>query len=109
MVCFPGGGVDAGEAHPQAALREMQEELGARITLLRCVWHTDLPHIATTLWGWYAQLDTPLLEPNPAEVSEVLWLTPEEVHAHPDALPSTAPFMEALLGAQRTEGIEQPS
>ena len=100
-VCFPGGGVDAGEAHPQAAVREMQEELGARIQLVRCVWHVDLPHLATTLWGWRAELVVPELTPDPAEVSEVLWLTPDEARAHPDALPATALFLAALLRSDR--------
>ena len=100
-VCFPGGGVDAGEAHPEAAIREMREELAARVALVRCVWHTDLRHTDITLWGWRAELVAPELTPNPAEVSEVLWLTPEEAAQHPDALPSTAPFLEALLRSER--------
>ena len=32
---FPGGGVDAGETPEQAAIREMEEETGLRVTVLR--------------------------------------------------------------------------
>ena len=102
-VCFPGGGVDACEAHPEAAVREMREELGAQVELLRCVWYADLRHADITLWGWHADLAGPELTPDPAEVSEVLWLTPEEVRRHPDALPTTAPFLEALVWSQRMQ------
>ena len=100
-VCFPGGGVDAGESHPEAAVREMREELGAQVELVRCVWHEDLPDRNITLWGWRAQLVGLELTPDPAEVSAVLWLTAEEARSHSDSLPSTAAFMEALLWSER--------
>lgn len=79
----------------------MREELGAQVQLVRCVWHEDLPHVDITLWGWHATLVAPELTPDPSEVSEVLWLTSEEARSHPDALPSTAPFMEALLWSEQ--------
>jgi 8-oxo-dGTP diphosphatase len=100
-VCFPGGGVDRGEAHPEAAVREMREELGVEVELIRCVWHFELDHANTTLWGWRAVLGSSKLVPDPAEVDEILWLTPSEVRQHPDALSSTAPFLEALLRSDR--------
>ncbi len=34
---FPGGGVDKGESYEQAAAREMEEELGLRVKVLRKV------------------------------------------------------------------------
>ena len=93
----------------------MREELAVRVELVRCVWHADLRDSETTLWGWRAELVAPEPTnnrseltnnrfeptPNPAEVSEVLWLTPEEVVQHPDALASTAPFLDALLRSER--------
>jgi len=93
--------VDAGECHPEAAVREMREELGVHVELVRCVWHEDLPDRNITLWGWRARLVGLELTPDPAEVSEVLWLTAEEARSHGDSLPSTAAFMEALLWSER--------
>jgi len=102
-VCFPGGGLEAGESHAQAAVREMREELGARIELLRCVWWTELPSSDVTLWGWFGRLLASDLAPHPDEVAEVLWLNAEELRSHPDALPSTRPFLEALEVSLRSE------
>lgn len=34
---FPGGGVDEGETHEQAAVREMEEELGIQVRIVRKV------------------------------------------------------------------------
>lgn len=101
-VCFPGGGLEAGESHAEAAVREMDEELGARVELLRCVWRSDLASSAVTLWGYHARLLGGELSPHPAEVAEVLWLDSAELRRHPDALPSTHPFLEALENALRS-------
>ena len=97
QVCFPGGGIDAGEDQETALVREMQEELNAVVTPRKCVWHHRWPERHLTLWGWLADLQSPILTPNPEEVHEVLWLTADEAIRHPDALPNTDAFLEALL------------
>ena len=79
--------------------------MGAQVELVRCVWHAELSRsyttMNTTLWGWRAELIGGELTPDPKEVDEVLWLSPEEVRAHPDTLPTTVPFLEALLRSER--------
>lgn len=96
-VCFPGGAVERGETQPQAAEREMREELGVDITPIKCVWRWDSPGGPLTLWGWTAtQPSTPPV-PHEIEVADVLWLTADEVVAHPDAMPTNASFIDALL------------
>jgi 8-oxo-dGTP diphosphatase len=95
-VCFPGGGIDADESQAEAAAREMREELDAAVRPVRCVWYHRSEERALTLWGWFAELHSPILTPNPAEVAEILWLTAAEARCHPDALPRTADFMAAL-------------
>jgi hypothetical protein len=77
----------------------MREELGAEVVPLRCVWQHFFPERPLTLWGWLAELRSPVLIPEPQEVHEVLWLTADEALRHPDILPHTDAFMAALLRA----------
>jgi 8-oxo-dGTP pyrophosphatase MutT (NUDIX family) len=95
-VCFPGGWVDPGESQPDAAIREMREELGAEVVPVQCVWQHCFPERPLTLWGWLAELKSPTLVPDPKEVHEVLWLSAAEAARHPDVLPHTDAFMTAL-------------
>jgi 8-oxo-dGTP pyrophosphatase MutT (NUDIX family) len=101
-VCFPGGGVDAGEAPEAAAVREMQEELGLRVRIVQHVWTHQYNSAGSfrglALMGYAAKLDPPDQTPAPsaAEVAEVLWLTPQQVIAHPDGLEATRYFIAAL-------------
>ena len=96
-LCFPGGGVDGDELEHQTARREMLEELGVEITPLRRVWQQSWPEKKLTLFGWYAELLSDNLQPDPAEVAEVLWLTEPQILAHRDALPGCAEFLSALV------------
>ena len=98
-ICFPGGGLDAGENQEAAIVREMQEELGALVIPVRCVWHYRAPERRLTLWGWLAELQSDDLVPNPDEVDEILWLTAEDAVRHPDVLPNTDAFFTALQRA----------
>ncbi|MDQ6692246.1 MAG: NUDIX domain-containing protein [Candidatus Dormibacteraeota bacterium] len=50
----PGGGLDAGESHPEAARRELWEELGLDVEELGpCVWLRD--HVFTWQGRWLRQ------------------------------------------------------
>lgn len=96
QVCFPGGGIDADESQADAVVREMREELDAVVTPIKRVWHHSYVERAITLWGWYATLHSEQLTPRQEEVVEVLWLTTDELTAHPDLLPRTIDFIVAL-------------
>jgi len=98
-VCFPGGAIEHGESLADAARREAREELGVEVELVEQVWRYELEERPLTLFGWYAKLTSHAFEPCPHEVHETLWLTAEEIVAHPDVLPHTEKFIAKLAAA----------
>ncbi len=100
-VCFPGGAVDVDEDYANAARREFREEVGVDVTLVEQVWTMVSDIKPLTLFGWLGTLESFDLQPDPAEVAEVLWLTQREAADHVDALPRTGEFVQALTRADR--------
>lgn len=101
-VGFPGGVIEPGESQPQAVVREMAEELNLTVIPRRPFWEKpgDVPGFH--LHGWLADVeDWAALRPDPAEVAEVLWLTPDEAANHPLAFHGNAGFVAALQAALR--------
>lgn len=96
-VCFPGGAVEIGESLADAVVREAREELGAHIKPLHQCWRWEAADRPLILFGWTAELLSEAINPDPAEVAEILWLTATQAIEHPDALPSNRNFVECLL------------
>lgn len=86
--CFPGGHVERGETPRVAVVRELREELGIEITptvRLGSLRILDSRHI---LVAWRVERTTGQLTPDPKEVAEVRWLTPQEIRTIRPTLPS---------------------
>lgn len=94
-LCFPGGGIEAGESETEALCRELIEELGCGVRPVARLWHSVTPSKVHLAW-WHAEMASPLpLSPNPAEVAEVHWMTAAEMHAAPLLLESNRQFLKA--------------
>ncbi len=93
-IAFPGGGVEAGESHEEAIVREAREELGIEVRPLRPVWQTRFGQF--TLFGWLAEWIDGELWPAPGEVEEILWLNREEAMGLEDGLATNGDFIAAL-------------
>ena len=91
--CFPGGAIEPNESQPEALVREFREEIGAETKPVAKVWEWTRPDGQLRLHWWLAELDGDQLRPNPAEVAELRWCTPEEVEALPDLLENNRLFL----------------
>jgi len=99
-ICFPGGHIEAGEGEAEALVRECREELAARVKAVACVWRSVSPWGTPLAWWTATLVDAERLVPHPIEVSEILWLSLEEMLAHPDLLQGNRPFLEAVLAGR---------
>lgn len=96
LICFPGGGIEAGEDLQSAVKRELMEELNLPVEVLRHAWTSQ------TRWGtrleWMVcrrdRQDEP--SPNPQEVEECLWMSVEMLEGRVDLLGSMPDFIAGV-------------
>jgi 8-oxo-dGTP diphosphatase len=95
-ICFPGGHIEPGEAEHEAVVRECHEELAAIVEPRECVWRSVSPWGTPLSWWTVRLVDDRELVPHPVEVDEILWLSIDEMLAHPSLLEGNRPFLEAV-------------
>jgi ADP-ribose pyrophosphatase YjhB (NUDIX family) len=81
--CLPGGAVDPGESLAAAAVREVEEETGLRVTLSRLVGLYSRPKFGGyhTLAVFAAAVSGGTLRPEPSEVIEIGWFRADDLPA----------------------------
>jgi len=99
--CFPGGAMEPGETIEQAAIREINEELGITIVPEQVIWEWLRPDGQLRLYWVLAEIATVgtttaeiILRPSPTEVADVRWVTPAEFRVLSPTLPSNLLFLE---------------
>lgn len=97
-ICFPGGHIEPGEREDEAVVRECREEVAAHVEAVECVWR-NVTEWGTALAWWTVKFvgAEHELVPHPVEVSEILWLSAQEMLEHPDLLQGNRLFLEAVL------------
>jgi NADH pyrophosphatase NudC (nudix superfamily) len=91
--------MEPGEKHEETLVRELWEELGARVSPVKHIWHCIVPERKLTLWGWLARLENEEIKHDPYEVEEPLWMTLEEIEAHPEVMKNTELFVKEIRKA----------
>lgn len=88
MWCFPGEHVLKGEDFPAAVFTGLQDELGMKVGIAigeycHTIFHSDTQtELARFFVGYYTDEK---IEPDPAEISEVKWVSLRELRSNKDA------------------------
>ncbi|MEZ5387100.1 MAG: (deoxy)nucleoside triphosphate pyrophosphohydrolase [Prosthecobacter sp.] len=94
---FAGGKIEPGESAENALHRELQEELGCEVSILRelaPVTH-DYPWCRVVMTPFICELAPGSAEPHPHEHTELAWVKPENLRDY-DLAPADLPVVEAL-------------
>lgn len=91
------GAVEPGESQAETVVREVAEEVGLAVAPLVKVWECDTDDGSFRLHWWTAAVTGGALRPDPAEVSEARWITPDRFgELHPTFAAHRHFFTEVL-------------
>jgi 8-oxo-dGTP diphosphatase len=76
--CPPSGRVEAGETQEEAVIREVAEELGVVARPIAKVWECPTDDGDFILHWWLTGAERYDVRPEPREIAEVRWVTPDE-------------------------------
>ncbi len=95
-ICFPGGGIQAGESIEEALIREMNEELGLLVQPVCCVWKSVSPWQVPLHWWKVDVANLDHLSPAAEEVADCFWAGVEELLEEPELLQSNREFLDRV-------------
>ena len=72
------GRIEPHESQEEAVVREVREEVGLSVTPLANVWECDTDDGSFHLHWWTAEAEPGELVPDPSEVNDARWVTPDE-------------------------------
>ncbi len=77
--CFPGGEIEDGETQSQALVREMREEINVAVEAGERLMTQKKHDGRLILYCWSASILSGEPMPNPREVAQAVWMTPDEI------------------------------
>ena len=91
------GRIEPGESQREAVVREVREEVGLTVVPLAKVWESETDDGSFRLHWWTARADTGEVVPDPDEVAEARWVTPEEFLSLDPVFDGDREFFERIL------------
>lgn len=92
------GFVEPGETLEQCAVREVREEVGIEIANLRYFDSQPWPFPNSLMVAFFADYAGGTITPDPAEIAEAAWFSPDELPILPDPISISRRLIDAALG-----------
>jgi 8-oxo-dGTP pyrophosphatase MutT (NUDIX family) len=104
----PSGRIEAGETQADTVAREAREELGLDVRPRAKVWECPTDDGRYRLHWWTADVVGGGLAPDPLEVAEVRWVTPDEFQRLAPVFDDDRRFFREVLPALERDARERP-